>query len=292
MPLSSPVAEYMTRRPVTVSAGAPLAEAAVLMDSLHVRHLPVVGGGRVLGMLTVEVVVAEALRAGGLPSQVPAWRARLHEAAQAAPTDSMAKAASLMASTGVDAVLVGVLEGIVTGRDVVRAMVGEDPGAPAARLADAGVPRAEPGATVRAALEQMLRDGYRHVVVVEGDYVVGVFSVRDGLSVIASEGGGGLSHRLSEVITGHVYSVDPGAPGWEVIEAMAERDVGILPVVYQGRLVGAVTEWGLVRLAASRRPPGGGPSTPMRMAWDSTLSSGGWGATPSSPPQGPAGPPP
>ncbi len=261
MPLFSPVAEYMTLDPVTVRAGDPLTDAAVLMDSMHFRHIPVVRAGEVIGVVTVDSVLEEALRAGDLPSAVPAGRARLAPPVWVEPNARVADAARLMASSGVDVVLVGSgggLRGILTSRDVLRALVGESLDLPAGKLMDEEVPTAPPESTVRAALEQMTWSGYRHVLVTSAEGVVmGVFSARDGLSMLVSRGGVALGEQLASAVTGHVYAVDSGAPGREVVQAMAERDIGVLPVVSAGKLLGAVTEWGLVRLVASRLEGGG-----------------------------------
>jgi acetoin utilization protein AcuB len=48
------VADYMTDRPVTVAPDDDLAVAAQRMADLGVRHLPVVEGGRLLGVLSMR----------------------------------------------------------------------------------------------------------------------------------------------------------------------------------------------------------------------------------------------
>ncbi len=261
MPLFSPIVEYMTPDPVTIRAEEPLTDAAIIMDSMHFRHLPVIRRGVVVGVVTVDSVIEEVLRAGGLPSAVRVERARLAPPVWLEPNSRIADAAWVMVSKGVDVVLVGSqgsLRGILTSRDILRALVGEDVESPAGRIMDEGIPTASPATTVRTALEQMTWSGYRHVLLTSPEGVVlGVFSSRDGLSMILARGSDALNARLVEAVTGHVYAVDPGAPGSEVVQAMAERDIGVLPVVAAGKLLGAVTEWGLLKLAASRREGGG-----------------------------------
>ena len=46
------VSRFMTRKPVTVAPEAPLEEATVLMERHGFRHLPVVTGHEVVGMLS------------------------------------------------------------------------------------------------------------------------------------------------------------------------------------------------------------------------------------------------
>ncbi len=53
-PISATVDELMVRDPVTISPSAGLREAAAEMLSLDVRHLPVVLGRDVLGMLSMR----------------------------------------------------------------------------------------------------------------------------------------------------------------------------------------------------------------------------------------------
>jgi CBS domain-containing protein len=53
-PVTTRVADYMTDRPVTVAPDDGLAVAAQRMADLGVRHLPVVEGGRLLGVLSMR----------------------------------------------------------------------------------------------------------------------------------------------------------------------------------------------------------------------------------------------
>src|SRR5882757_1200612 len=51
---ASPVAEWMTRDLHTISPDVGWEEAAVLLERLHVRHLPVVEHGRAIGILSAR----------------------------------------------------------------------------------------------------------------------------------------------------------------------------------------------------------------------------------------------
>ncbi len=54
------LAEVMTRAPDTIEAEAPVAEAIRRMDEFCYKHLPVVEGGRVIGVIAVEdIPIAE-----------------------------------------------------------------------------------------------------------------------------------------------------------------------------------------------------------------------------------------
>jgi serine phosphatase RsbU (regulator of sigma subunit) len=54
----SPVADWMTRDPHTISPDVGWEEAAVLLERLHVRHLPVVENGRAIGILSARQLMA------------------------------------------------------------------------------------------------------------------------------------------------------------------------------------------------------------------------------------------
>jgi len=57
-PATTIVAEYMTDRPVTVAPGDDVTVAARRMAELGVRHLPVVDGHQLVGMLSMRDVMA------------------------------------------------------------------------------------------------------------------------------------------------------------------------------------------------------------------------------------------
>jgi CBS domain-containing protein len=50
---SIPVAEVMTRQPITIGPGTTVEEAMMVISDTRRRHLPVVQGGRVLGMISI-----------------------------------------------------------------------------------------------------------------------------------------------------------------------------------------------------------------------------------------------
>jgi CBS domain-containing protein len=56
----APVEACMTRKPKTVGPDAELEEAATLMESLAVHRLPVVEGGRLVGVLSLKDIARQA----------------------------------------------------------------------------------------------------------------------------------------------------------------------------------------------------------------------------------------
>jgi CBS domain-containing protein len=57
-PAATHVSEYMTHDPRTIEAGKRAAEAATLMITHHVRHIPVTEGGRLIGFLSARDLLA------------------------------------------------------------------------------------------------------------------------------------------------------------------------------------------------------------------------------------------
>jgi CBS domain-containing protein len=50
----TPVTRYMTKHPETVSIDTDVSKAALAMIALHVRHLPVRDGSRIVGMISAR----------------------------------------------------------------------------------------------------------------------------------------------------------------------------------------------------------------------------------------------
>jgi len=74
-PVTTPVSDYMTPAPEVLRPDSDLADAAHLMLELGVRHLPIMGGGRLVGVLSMRDVLgaddshesADRYRAGPAP---------------------------------------------------------------------------------------------------------------------------------------------------------------------------------------------------------------------------------
>jgi len=106
------------------------------------------------------------------------------QVALTSPDTSVAEAAASMARANVGSAIVmqgRFLAGILTERDILRsAASGED--LRAARVSDWMTPdpqSASPDTTVEEAAEIMLKNGFRHLPVVDGRAVCGVVSLRD-----------------------------------------------------------------------------------------------------------------
>ncbi len=113
-----------------------------------------------------------------------------------------------------------------------------------------------PKTSVSEARELMRRKMIRHVLVTEGERLVGIVTDRDirlnlpspATSLSVWE----INYLLTkltvgDVMTKAVITVEPGRPIEEAARLMLERRIGALPVLSDGRLVGILTETDLLR---------------------------------------------
>ena len=118
------------------------------------------------------------------------------------------------------------------------------------RVADVMTRRVEtvaPGDSAADAGALMSRGGFRHLVVVHRDEVVGVLSDRD-LRGAAHAMGRDL--QVGDLMSRTVVSVTPTTSIAEAANLMRLGSINCLPVLQQGRLVGIVTSGDLLELLA------------------------------------------
>jgi CBS domain-containing protein len=99
----------------------------------------------------------------------------------------------------------------------------------------------------------------RHLPVVEEGRLVGVLTQRDlfhaALSTALNFGSKAQKEFLKtvavkEVMTDEVRTIEPGADIKEAARLMVEHQIGCLPVVENGKLVGLITETDLLKVVA------------------------------------------
>ena len=101
-----------------------------------------------------------------------------------------------------------------------------------------------PSAAVADALELLDANAIRHLPVVDGGRVVGVLSDRDlRMAVIGHPD----ETAVSDVMTEDPLTVAPDAPVENAARLLVERNIGCLPVVDDGELVGILTGSDLLR---------------------------------------------
>ena len=85
------------------------------------------------------------------------------------------------------------------------------------------------------------------VPVMRGDQVVGIFSERDVIHCVASQGAAALDGPVDEAMTAPAITVTRDAAVLGALTLMTQRRIRHLPVVEQGRLIGFVSIGDLVK---------------------------------------------
>ncbi len=122
------VRDIMTTTVVTVPPDATLKEVCEIMQARNIRHLPVLEGGRLVGVVTDRDVhgATSALCLAPAPPQGQVRDAMAHPPQTAHPLDSVEEAARTMRSLKIGCLPVlddGRLVGIVTGIDLLDALL-------------------------------------------------------------------------------------------------------------------------------------------------------------------------
>lgn len=85
------------------------------------------------------------------------------------------------------------------------------------------------------------------VPVVEDGTVCGIFSERDLLYRVASDGADALNHTVGEVMTAPAITIDDQTPVLHGLSLMTKRRIRHLPVVVDGKLAGLISIGDLVK---------------------------------------------
>lgn len=102
-------------------------------------------------------------------------------------------------------------------------------------------------ATVADAIRLLAEKRIGALPVLEGDRLVGIFSERDVIYCLASEGGTALDRPVAEVMTAEAESVGPNHSVLAALSLMTHRRFRHLPVVEGDSIVGFVSIGDLVK---------------------------------------------
>jgi acetoin utilization protein AcuB len=130
------VQHWMTRNPITIEADTPFLEARLILKEKRIRHLPIVDGGKLIGVIT-DRDVKEAAPSGATTLDVFELNYLLlkmkvrdlikQEPVTIKPTNSVEKAALLMHDHRIGCLPVvdeaGKLIGLITQTDLLEVMV-------------------------------------------------------------------------------------------------------------------------------------------------------------------------
>jgi acetoin utilization protein AcuB len=119
------VQDYMTRAPRSIRPGQTLAEAHRLMRKHHIRHLPVLDRGKLVGIVSQRDLMLIETLPDVNPGEVPVEDAMIGEVFVVAPGAPLGGVASRMAARKLGAAIVvakGRVVGVFTVTDACRAL--------------------------------------------------------------------------------------------------------------------------------------------------------------------------
>lgn len=248
------VSSLMTTDVVTIPPDADLAAAMVAMDECDIRHLPVVSGGELVGVLSDRELLDATGWLAGAARRFDVEHVddlMKTEPETISPADTVVMASVQLATKGVGCLPVvgddGRLVGMLTETDLLtawrdtsrRARREPERDPPVAERMTSPVHTVTPTTLLGEARALFAEHRVRHMPVVDDGGLVGILSDRD----LRRAHGAGRSDDLpcKSLMTPELVTTRSGAKLSEAATAMADEAVSALPVVDGGRLVGIVT---------------------------------------------------
>lgn len=263
--------EIMRPGTYTISDTDALGVAYAAMNRSHVRHLPVMHGDKLVGLLSErDVLAARAHAVGNGWWGLPVSEAMRSPVQTAGPDDSLTEIAGRMALAKIGAMPVverGKLLGIATLTDVldaeVRSAMSSAPApAPAVTAADAmtSYPFAVQQETLLVdAVGIMIQHHVRHLPVVDtASAIVGMLSDRDVRTAVGDPGkyaadpsASFAQYRVGDVMSRPGASVAFDTPIADIAHRFADERIGALAVTDRfGALIGIVSYVDVLRALA------------------------------------------
>jgi CBS domain-containing protein len=107
-------------------------------------------------------------------------------------------------------------------------------------------------ATVREAVALLAERRIGAIPVTDGGSVAGIFSERDVIQCLSSDGAAVLDWPVARVMTAPAITIEPSVGVLAALSQMSRRRIRHLPVVEQGRLTGIVSIGDLVAYRIAR----------------------------------------
>lgn len=251
------VSAIHTADPYTLPPEASLEQAMNLMDQHDVRHLPVLAGARLVGIVSNRDLLEATgwCRNGVWHATGPSAPRRLGEILRSipvvlSPDDSVVMAAMEMSLRRIGCLPVlerGRLVGILTETDLARAFVQEaeagrvtgDIDPKVRTLMTSNAMTVQAATTIEEATELCRTTGVRHLPVADGERLVGMLSDRDLRRLRGEQRPSDTPVR--DVMTREPVSVAEDQRVSQAARSMLDHRISALPVVRGERLVGILT---------------------------------------------------
>ncbi len=194
---STTVAQIMASPLLTITPDRSMLDASHFMEKHAIRHLCVLQGGKIVGLISIRDLVKHFVyeESGPIRDLDDVYRPlsvlMRRKIEKIDREDSLLTAATHMANQRIGALLVtqaGAVAGIVTERDLVQKAMAQnqDPGqVRVGSLMTQSIIDIDINRTVHDASDLMAKKGIRHLPVTENHTIVGILSVRDLIKMIS-----------------------------------------------------------------------------------------------------------
>ncbi|WP_054842474.1 CBS domain-containing protein [Vulcanisaeta distributa] len=248
--------ELMTSNVFTVSPNQELLTAAQLMVDHGFRHLPITEGGSVRFVLTALGIINGIINNGINALREPVARYGSERFLMVSYSDDAMTVIKKMLDNGVDHALVlkgNELVGIITERDLINKMPEQSfTRYRVHEIANRNPVRINEDESLTSAMEVMIKHGIRHLLITDQDKLLGIMTVKDILRYVVRyyklRGGQvDLGIAVSKLMSHNPVTIDSAASLLDAVRLMRRNNIGSLPIVETGRLMGIITEHDIVR---------------------------------------------
>ena len=156
----------------------------------------------------------------------------------------------------------GILEGIVTERDVMKVLTTEKRSTTVEEVMSTALTFTTPESPIGTATRQMIGHRFRRLPVVADDVLFGIVTTTDVMKylgtgavfqkLVTGDVADVMSLPVRTLVSGDLHTISPGRSLNDAAREMLQKNVGSLPVIEDAQLVGLITEFDLVK-AFSRR---------------------------------------
>lgn len=260
---STPAREYMSRSLISVPPTEPLDAVACLLEERDISCVAVTGeDGTAAGIVSITDLLRDALRHLPTPDAGPQSLGETRRTAGDIMTttvigvdemQSVGEAAQAMVTHRIHRVLVyrgPTAVAVLSTRDVMRAVMFHHVETPLSAVMTAPVETVDVGERIDAAIARLGQKALRGLVVVDGDFPVGLFTEHEALKARALPREV-LGHPVEQVMSYQMLALDAKTPLYRVAgHAIATRARRVVAV--EGRVLkGIATGFDIARAATA-----------------------------------------
>jgi CBS domain-containing protein len=271
--LPATIATLMNSEPMVIDPDDPLDLAESILKTSNSRHWPVARNHSLLGIVSLRDLFTARLpewqpAPNGQTPELKTGHVMTHARVVAHPDDDLAKAAALMNRYRLSCLPVverDELVGIITLNHMVdyavKLLREEEAAAgfaPTVTRLMTRAPLAEVQLLDRVDVAELIMRQFnvRHLVVMNGERLIGIISDRDILAVMRSSIEPASAVLVGEIMTQYPITVAPNAEAAAAGTALVKEKIGALPVMYDGKLAGILSKSDFLRYVAAVAPNG------------------------------------